>query len=605
MKRFLYVFLTVLLAFPAIAEGQVTTPCPEIRFEQSQDQFTIIVEGSGILTVQVLRDNNHDGDISTVIDEAQVEGYYEYTIQRSYDDSFSGLVIATAQEEGKQPSETVTREFVMRSYFFMPVPEISFVEEDGGVTGIVTNIGPFFEITVTINDEMYLHDTASGGDNYTFFVPCTYEEQYIHVNAVNNGSSHGDVWQGATASYILYALEMPMAAAPVIVVDEGEEYYTVSAYSLEGNATVYLFKDGEPVRNPCEIMRTDEDQTYVFTAYVVVPNMNQSETVTYTVDVPAIVPPPMEMTATPTISCEYVTLYDGTNAAYITIAPTEEGDPELYYRYLAEGNEFSDWIQYTGQMCFTEPGFYLLEAYAIADGMTASEVTSMSFTVFEPVVLQLYDFEEDGIFYKITSEGKVSVSSETTDYNTYSGDVTIPNTVTHDGVTYMVTAIAENAFRDCVNLTSVVIGNYVTTIGDNAFYNNVHLKSVTIGDYVTTIGENAFYYCGELTTLKLGSGLKNLDRQAFSSCGALTDITCKAATPPGMDYTCFDANVYNTATLHVYPPVLDSYKSDYYWKRFTNTVGEDQVAPVAGDANGDGKVSISDVTTLINSLMGN
>ena len=63
------------------------------------------------------------------------------------------------------------------------------------------------------------------------------------------------------------------------------------------------------------------------------------------------------------------------------------------------------------------------------------------------------------------------------------------------------------------------------------------------------------------------------------------------------------SNVYATATLHVYPAVLDKYQAANYWKQFGSIVGEDKVAPAAGDINGDGKMSISDVTTLINMLL--
>ena len=63
-----------------------------------------------------------------------------------------------------------------------------------------------------------------------------------------------------------------------------------------------------------------------------------------------------------------------------------------------------------------------------------------------------YDFESGGIYYNITSsENKtVEVTHKDTNYNSYSGDVTIPSSVTHEETEYNVTSIGPNAFDDCI-----------------------------------------------------------------------------------------------------------------------------------------------------------
>ncbi len=107
-----------------------------------------------------------------------------------------------------------------------------------------------------------------------------------------------------------------------------------------------------------------------------------------------------------------------------------------------------------------------------------------------------YNFVSDGIYYDITggSPNTVAVTYATGSYNSYSGEVSIPSTVTYNGTHYTVTAIGNNAFRNCSNLTGVTIPGTVTSIGEYAFYSCGRLHSVTFPTNLTTIGANAFYY---------------------------------------------------------------------------------------------------------------
>ena len=83
-----------------------------------------------------------------------------------------------------------------------------------------------------------------------------------------------------------------------------------------------------------------------------------------------------------------------------------------------------------------------------------------------PATAAAHDFEVDGIYYNINgNEAEVTYRGEVSNQydNEYSGSVTIPETVTHNGTTYSVTTIDNDAFSNCSGLTSVTIPNSVTT----------------------------------------------------------------------------------------------------------------------------------------------
>lgn len=158
-----------------------------------------------------------------------------------------------------------------------------------------------------------------------------------------------------------------------------------------------------------------------------------------------------------------------------------------------------------------------------------------------------YDFMVDGIYYN-KNESNAIVTYRDYDYNSYSGDVVIPSTVTYDDVVYSVTKIGAwafnrcsgltsitipnsvtnidgNAFRDCSGLTSITIPNGVTSIDGRTFQGCSSLKSVTIPNNVTGIGQSAFEECSALTSVIIGSGVTSIYKDAFNGCSSLASIS--------------------------------------------------------------------------------
>ena len=128
-------------------------------------------------------------------------------------------------------------------------------------------------------------------------------------------------------------------------------------------------------------------------------------------------------------------------------------------------------------------------------------------------------FTQGGAGYKVLAGSKtVSCTGPT---NKKATSVTIPGTVTVNGITYKVTKIAANAFKNCKKLKSVKINGNITAIGKSAFQNCTVLKSVAIPKNVTSIGASAFAGCKSLTKVTIkSSNLKTIGKNAFSKAGS-------------------------------------------------------------------------------------
>lgn len=202
------------------------------------------------------------------------------------------------------------------------------------------------------------------------------------------------------------------------------------------------------------------------------------------------------------------------------------------------------------------------------------------------------DFEVDGIYYNYLDESSKTVSVAFHEGNKYTGTVTVPSSVTHNGTTYSVTSIGERAFIGCNKMTSIVIPNSITsideyafaycsgltsiaipnsvkTIGDKAFRYCKGLSSVTIPDSVTSIGEKAFASCQSLLSVVLGKSVKTIGLGAFLLSWNLEKVTSLNPTPPtGLDT--FSDDVYFRATLYVPKNSYNKYSANKQWRRFAN-----------------------------------
>ena len=149
-----------------------------------------------------------------------------------------------------------------------------------------------------------------------------------------------------------------------------------------------------------------------------------------------------------------------------------------------------------------------------------------------------YDFSVDGKYYKILSEEDRTVKFVCGEMlRRYSGDIRIPEAVSHDGITYTVTAISKAAFYLCGDLTSVVMPNTITAIADDVdpnadagvFYRCSSLEKVILSKNLAVIPSMTFYGCSSLSSIDL-SNVTEVGGSAFSGCTSLTSAELPQAT---------------------------------------------------------------------------
>ena len=77
--------------------------------------------------------------------------------------------------------------------------------------------------------------------------------------------------------------------------------------------------------------------------------------------------------------------------------------------------------------------------------------------------------EIGGIWYRLNvyNQEAVVIKSKGEEY---SGDIVIPSSFFHEGITYFVTQIADSAFELCLKVNSITIPSSIKKTGDNSFY---------------------------------------------------------------------------------------------------------------------------------------
>ncbi len=156
--------------------------------------------------------------------------------------------------------------------------------------------------------------------------------------------------------------------------------------------------------------------------------------------------------------------------------------------------------------------------------------------VISPLFAKAEKIEINGIWYNLIAKVKqAEVTTRDPVYEwgddglkvvpnpNYIGDITIPPTITYEGVLYNVTSITDFAFEECA-LESITISEGLNIIGRGAFRGCQNLVSISIPKSVLSIGDYAFEGCSELTSAVIPEGITEVSTQLFEGCRNLSLI---------------------------------------------------------------------------------
>ena len=153
---------------------------------------------------------------------------------------------------------------------------------------------------------------------------------------------------------------------------------------------------------------------------------------------------------------------------------------------------------------------------------------------------QWYDFSAvaptgQTLYYVSNGDGGVEVIQPEYEWDGYikpAGDLTIPSSVMHEGVSYNVSSLRESVFAGCSELTSVTIEDGIVEIGERAFENCSGVTSITLPNGIYSIGGYTFSGCSSLASVVIPDGIDGLGDYAFQNCSSMVSVVI----PSGVTY---------------------------------------------------------------------
>ena len=119
-------------------------------------------------------------------------------------------------------------------------------------------------------------------------------------------------------------------------------------------------------------------------------------------------------------------------------------------------------------------------------------------------------------------------------------DVNIPEKISD----YTVVGIADKAFADQTQITSITIPNTVKTLGQRAFYGCTGLTEFTVPASITSIGHQVFYKCDNLATVYYNSSFAPAQDKVFLNIPSIKTVVFGNIKRIPV-YICYNSSIEN------------------------------------------------------------
>lgn len=203
--------------------------------------------------------------------------------------------------------------------------------------------------------------------------------------------------------------------------------------------------------------------------------------------------------------------------------------------------------------------------------------------------------------------GKITIKCPIPDYCGLMDQAQFSEVEIAEGITY----IGVNAFYTNRYIKKLHLPSTLKEIASGAFNSVTGVVDFTLPASLGIVGWSSFNQCrgtltlnsiptgsqglgGNFTALKLGPTVTNIPKDAFKDVTNYKDVYICSSTMPQMDSWSFRGT---SATLHVPFGMRDSYLAHPQWKNFPDIVED------FGDLSGDGQLDAEDVAPLVEDLV--
>ena len=130
--------------------------------------------------------------------------------------------------------------------------------------------------------------------------------------------------------------------------------------------------------------------------------------------------------------------------------------------------------------------------------------------------------------------------------------------------------IAHDAFKNCNQLETIILGENVEIIEDEVFKDLENLKVVVLNSKLKALRSRTFSNTG-LVEIKIPKNIIRFDKEVFAYCKHLKTVIMESETPPlmeedrGIDPLCFDG-AWALESIYVPAGSVTLYKRSRGWK---------------------------------------